>query len=575
MTIYLFETYNELGELVTKYLHSESAEVGAEKDFVQKVDYSYNIRGWLTAINDPELDDGDNDIFGMNLYYNSLDESDIDQSNISLQYNGNIAAMVWGLKYDTISGYSFTYDKINRLTSASYGQGLSLDYAGDYDVGNITYDANGNIQTLQRTFEGIRVDDLTYNYLNEGLSNQLGSVTEAGVNNHDGVADFYVTDADSSYQYDNNGNMIYDPGKGNEISYNYLNLPEKISFGNNQYIYYHYDAAGNKLAKVIESNGSEDDNKTEYIAGLIYINDALNSIPNEEGRVVPIVVDNDTTWHYEYNLKDHLGNTQAIFGGSYNDGNVDVVQTTNYYPFGMVLAQNNYYTSGTNYEQNKYLYNGKELQDDELGGVSLDWYDYGARFYDASLGRFGTIDPLCEFMPYSSPYAYAGNNPISYIDYNGEHPVIIIGGIGLVEFGLISTGVIVSGWFLTRDHHGRITLGDDLRDFFPRSRNNKKRDKRRNNHRKEMKAKNHTMSKGDGNMMGYQPEGDWRQTFTAAGMFAGTVIKTFDFWRYNKETINYYHDEFKTENLDSYYSELTSPNLRLVGGVSNQVVILF
>jgi hypothetical protein len=171
-------------------------------------------------------------------------------------------------------------------------------------------------------------------------------------------------------------------------------------------------------------------------------------------------------------------------------------------------------------------------------------------------------------MPYSSPYAYAGNNPISYIDYNGEHPVIIIGGvaIGLVEFGLISTGVIVSGWFLTRDHHGRITLGDNLRDFFPRSRNNKKRDKRRNNHRKEMKAKNHTMSKGDGNMMGYQPEGDWRQTFTAAGMFAGTVIKTFDFWRYNKETINYYHDEFKTENLDSYYSELTSPNLRLVGG---------
>ncbi len=45
-----------------------------------------------------------------------------------------------------------------------------------------------------------------------------------------------------------------------------------------------------------------------------------------------------------------------------------------------------------------YLYNGKELQDEQLGGVNLDWYDYGARFYDPALARFHTIDPKAHIL---------------------------------------------------------------------------------------------------------------------------------------------------------------------------------
>jgi RHS repeat-associated protein len=127
---------------------------------------------------------------------------------------------------------------------------------------------------------------------------------------------------------------------------------------------------------------------------------------------------------YKYFIKDHLGNNRILF----NQDNL-VLQQSSYYPFGMLVTQ----PTRSYYDYNRYLYNGKELQDD----FELDWYDYGARFYDPQLGRFHTIDPRAEAYYSWSPYNYVGGNPIRRIDENGEFWNYAIGAVigGVVEAG--------------------------------------------------------------------------------------------------------------------------------------------
>jgi RHS repeat-associated protein len=156
-------------------------------------------------------------------------------------------------------------------------------------------------------------------------------------------------------------------------------------------------------------------------------------------RVAPVNVGNSTYWKYEYSMKDHtsthfgsaqcqslstgLGNIRVVFA-AHSHGQPELLQQTSYYPgacpeqFGrMTLQQQNFYSQ--NATENKYLYNSKELQDDQLAGNTLEWYDYGARFYDATLGRWHVVDPLAEDYSSWSPYNYVMNNPLKYIDPDG------------------------------------------------------------------------------------------------------------------------------------------------------------
>ena len=144
--------------------------------------------------------------------------------------------------------------------------------------------------------------------------------------------------------------------------------------------------------------------KTDYCGNIIYENGNVSRILTEEGYITF----SGTTPVYHYYLKDHQGNNRVVINQS---GTVE--QVNHYYPFGGLMGES---TAGG---VQPYKYNGKEL--DRMHG--LDLFDYGARHYDAAIGRWHSVDPLAEKYYSISPYAYVANNPIRFIDPDGRDPI--------------------------------------------------------------------------------------------------------------------------------------------------------
>jgi len=396
--------YNRLGQVVAKKLHET-----ADENFLQTIDYLYNIRGWMTHINDPNEQGADKDLFAMRMYYK-------DQVTATAQTlnNGMISGIEWNIFDSKVENkkraYAYNYDDHYRLTEANYFEGDNLnENIGRYNV-DYSYTANGKINTLVRNGKisentyGI-IDNLTYTY--EG--NQLIKVEDSGVtglNVDNNFAD--LADLEIEYEYDANGNMYSDENKGlANITYNHLNLPEHVEFDSNNYIDFIYSAGGSKLEKHVVMDGVE--NVFTFVGGFIYKNDVLEQISTETGQV--LITDN--TYKYQYFLKDHLGSIRVMFED--NAGEAVIIQETHYYPYGMRIDGLSFIGNSSNTK----LFSGKEINSEKFNGVNLNWYDFHARNYDPQLGMWFNVDPLAEAEITNTPYNYCANNPVNYTDPTG------------------------------------------------------------------------------------------------------------------------------------------------------------
>ncbi|WPO84289.1 DUF6443 domain-containing protein [Chryseobacterium sp. JJR-5R] len=426
-------TYNELSQVKNKKVGGTSA-----SDPLQRIDYAYNIRGWMTKINDPKNLNGK--LFGYEIKYNQVEglqvpNSDYPGIQVKPRYNGNIAETDW--KTNTTAGdhlrrYGYVYDGLNRLSAGFYQKDTNPSAKEYFE--KTDYDLNGNITNLKRSAEAQQgapaylIDNLTY--VSDG--NRLITVTDASTDDYRGYPD--VSGIAMTY-YEENGNMKSQKDKGIlDIRYNYLDLPNAVTFDktyiprvslggagaagdfnvNTQYL---YRADGVKLRKTYTygsgKTNAETSTRTEYLDGFQYeatsttgkFSLGLKFVPTAEGYY------NFEKNQYIYSYNDHLGNVRLSYFKN-AAGSAEALEENNYYPFGLKHEGYNPLAGNPSYQ---YKYNGVELQK-ESGMYAMDW-----RSYMPELGRFSAMDMLSESYNDSTPYHFALNNPVFYSDPTGMY----------------------------------------------------------------------------------------------------------------------------------------------------------
>ncbi|WP_430411718.1 RHS repeat-associated core domain-containing protein [Kordia sp.] len=271
-------TYNEAGQLIVvhtgtpytgpitptstsitykeqaRYIYNETGQVTRVElaENLQGIDYVYNLAGQLKAINNANVSansdpgsDGNNgfvgDVFGMQLDYYNGDyirtgtPTPITNTGINAtdQFNGNIKAAQWKTQGNTTGGYAYNYNKNQWLTGADF-QGSGTDY----DVNNLTYDANGNIKTLKRNgyTDGAgtnNMDDFTYHY--KPNTNQLVAVEDQNDNTdairYNDLKNQYTSSAteDANYVYNSVGQLVVNKQDKINYEYNAAGLVTKIN----------------------------------------------------------------------------------------------------------------------------------------------------------------------------------------------------------------------------------------------------------------------------------------------------------------------------------------------------------
>ncbi|WP_375334374.1 DUF5675 family protein [Flagellimonas sp. C4] len=413
--------YNDAGTLVRTELAN-----GA-----QGLDYVYNLVGQLKSINHPSLattndPGGDaNDLFGMQLDYHLGDYQRTENSNISTapqgtdQWNGNIKGIRW--QTDTNgqeSQYVYSYDRNNWLTAADFAPGANNN--GAYDVSGITYDANGNIQSLIRKKDpdnqnNTAMDHLTYNY-DLKKPNRLLWVDDAEGDVPD--ADDLGDQEKGNYQYNSIGQLTKDVSGGISYIYTASGLVAEVLKNGEPLVKFFYNDRNHRVRKEIYGNGN-------LIYTIYYVRDVAgqtmavyNDVGGDPaleeqpiygaGRIGIAYNGNNNEKTYVYELTDHLGNVRAVFTKAENDANLEGY--TDYYPGGMAMPNRNL-EDANGY---RYGYQGQFAEEDEETGLNA----FELRLYDPRINRWLSPDPYGQF---DSPYLAMGNNWANMTDPDGGY----------------------------------------------------------------------------------------------------------------------------------------------------------
>lgn len=421
-------SYDEMGQLISKKTGGTDLTGNTP---LQKIDYSYTIRGWLKEINNVSSlsQPGEpTDLFAFKIVYDTPQAA-------QAQFNGNISETYWRTASDNIlRRHAYQFDSMGRLTSTSYHKPESVSAPDSYKESQ-EYDKNGNIRKLQRYGEfddaitALMIDDLNYTY--EANSNRIAKVTD-----YTGSPAGFWDDSDGSndnaddYTYDINGNLKSDQNKQiDKIVYNHLNKPIKIYFNYGATIEYVYSATGAKLKKTV-TESPRPVKVVEYLNGFDYANGTLEAIGTTEGYVKCTAAGGarPATFNYVYNYTDHLGNNRLSFTKDPTTGQVAIMEENNYYPMG--LLHKNYNMSKRVYDRDSgvlvefcptcpipyvynYKFNGQEFQEEQ----NLNLFDMPARDYDPAIGRWTGIDPVVHYE--RSPYNGHDNNPAYWSDPSG------------------------------------------------------------------------------------------------------------------------------------------------------------
>lgn len=310
-----FYSYDDMGKVKNKVLGT-----------VETQWYSYNIRGQLTGINDFYVYDilADNRVtFGEIIDY------DFGFDNI--RYDGKIAGYKYrgAGRYTNPRAYGYRYDAAGRMIAGDFYERLppgsspptvptpTWNKNTDYSAYDITYDANGNLQSLSQkgmAFTGgfvqpVDMDILSYTY--KPNTNRLDYVTDAigtNYNLHD-FLDGNTSGAD--YQYDANGNLKNDLNKNiTNITYNYMDLPITVVTSNGSTINNIYDASGNLLEKSIADVSTGLTEVERNWGTYLYKDDKFQLFLHDEGRTRWDQATNE--FKNDFFIKDHLGNVRTV-----------------------------------------------------------------------------------------------------------------------------------------------------------------------------------------------------------------------------------------------------------------------